>query len=171
MAAAIGARRTLAGPYEPPLASATGRLAPHASEHVVGPFAPDWPAHHVEPLWLALGDVRPDARRGRRSARRARPGSATRPDIGYEEWCGGLAVRPLAVPPAPAEEESTAYTSERGAPPSESVVELRGRAADQIESVARRVRSGELRPLGLTSTMTEAGALAAALAALLTPAT
>jgi hypothetical protein len=47
---------------------------------------------------------------------------------------------------------------------------LLANAADRLERVARRVRSGELHVLGLTEGMTDAGALAATLAALLTPA-
>jgi hypothetical protein len=80
--------------------------------------------------------------------------------VGFEPWPTGNAVRigrSRAAEPASGPSDRPEST-------------LRREAADLIERVARRVRAGELPTLVLRPGLTEAGALAAALAAILAPA-
>jgi hypothetical protein len=164
----------MAGPYAPrgerPVASL--RLVPRdrTRDRPAEPFVPD-PARRVSCSPPSARSAPGDGlrRRGRRGA------GAVRLAIGGGESGARAALRPIVQPMVRIDERSNAVAATAGPSSSprarkqfyDADTLLRLHAATRIEGVARRIRSGELRPLGLTPAMTEAGAMAAALAALL----
>ena len=105
-----------------------------------------------------------------------------RAEVGYEYWGGGSTVVPVvprstgepAWQAGPAREANDATSAARravspiaGAASESDEPSLRVRAAESLEGIALRVRAGEIDPLGLTTGMSDAAALAAVLAALL----
>lgn len=150
-----------AGPYAEPAFADRAFTDRRRTSVPVPPYVPPLRAR-TEPRAALLVDV-DDAstRRGRRSVRRVR-----RPrDVGHEAWGQGNAVIVGPSVVAPPEVIVSTIVADRV----DTEGGLRSAAADRIERVALRVRRGELRLLGLTAGMTDAGALAAALAALLLP--